>query len=265
MRNLFLAGSSLALLMSAGAVNAADLAPQAYTKAAPVPLFSWTGFYIGLNIGGASTDGDIRVVAQNLAVTDEHRFSDTFHKLGFVGGGQIGYNWQTGMAVLGLEADAAWTNLKSSSEALDSDPFCHGKGHARFSSTIDWLATVRGRAGIAATPALLLYVTGGLAVAGVNVTYQNPGAPPPVFNPAAPFVNTFSNRDTQFGWTAGFGAEYALGGNWSVKGEYLRLQFDNANLHVPFITQPFSNNPLQGTVRVSQDIDLFRFGVNYRL
>jgi outer membrane immunogenic protein len=212
-------------------------------------------FYLGLNVGGASTDGDFAVVAQNLAF-NQNRFSEPFHKLGFAGGGQIGYNWQTGMSVFGVEADAAWTNLKSSSEAI-ADPFFNGKGHARFSSSIDWLATVRGRAGIAATPALLLYVTGGLAVAGVNVTYQNAGSG----SPTSPFLNTLSHRDTLFGWTAGFGAEYALGGNWSVKGEYLRVQFDSSTLNVPLNAA----SGFQGTVRASQDIDLFRFGVNYKL
>ena len=259
MRKLFLASSSLTLLMGVVAADAADLAPQTYTRAAPVPLYSWTGFYLGLNAGAASLDADLKVLAQTAPGTPfpfERPYNDSFHKLGFIGGGQIGYNWQTGMSVLGVEADAAWSDLKASSDTI-FDPFFRGKGvaKARFSTSLDWLVTVRGRAGIAATPALLLYVTGGAAIAGLNIKYEGN------FPGAVPVLNTFSVNNTLYGWTAGFGAEFALGGNWSVRGEYLRVQFDNSTLNVPLIAV----QNLQGTVRVSPDIDLFRFGVNYKL
>ena len=111
--------------------------------------------------------------------------------------------------------------------------------------------TARARAGIAATPALLVYVTGGLAVAGVNVRYQNNN-----FTPA--FLA--SKSDTKYGWTAGFGAEYALGANWSVKAEYLRVMLGDTTVNAPF--DPATG--LTGSIKVSQNIDLIRAGINYK-
>jgi outer membrane immunogenic protein len=219
----FLLGTVALVTLGAGA-SAADLAPR-YTKAPAMinPAYNWTGFYVGLNAGAASTDGGLAVVATDGFF--ESRFADRFSKTGFLGGGQIGYNYQSGMSVFGVEADAAWLNVKSSTNTT-FDPFFNGKGSAAatFSSSIDWLVTARARAGIAATPALLVYVTGGLAVAGVNVRYQNNN-----FTPA--FLA--SKSDTKYGWTAGFGAEYALGANWSVKAEYLRVMLGDTTANVP--------------------------------
>jgi len=251
----FLLGS-VALITLGASASAADLAPR-YTKAPAMvdAAYNWTGFYAGLNIGAASTDGNLTAVS-NTPFFEESRFADTFRKTGFIGGGQIGYNYQSGISVFGVEADAAWLNVKSST-TLGFDPFFVGKGinAATFSSSIDWLVTARARAGIAATPALLLYVTGGLAVAGVNVSYRNNGA----FSGTL-LSNSFSVNETKYGWTAGFGAEYALGGNWSVKAEYLRVLLGDTTVNVPF--DPASG--LTGSIKVSQNIDLIRAGVNYK-
>ena len=248
----FLLGT-VALMALGASASAADLAPR-YTKA-PAMLdaaYNWTGFYAGLNAGAASTDGSLTAVTSEQFF--EGRFTDTFRKTGFIGGGQIGYNYQSGMSVFGVEADADWLKVKSTINTA-FDPFFSGKfNSASFSSSIDWLVTARARAGIAATPALLLYVTGGLAIAGVNVRYQNSG------NFLGQLTNAVSVNDTIYGWTAGFGAEYALGGNWSVKAEYLRAQFDDTTLNVPFNPQ----TGLAGTVKASQDIDLIRAGINYK-
>ncbi|HTG06050.1 MAG TPA: outer membrane protein [Bradyrhizobium sp.] len=250
----FLLGTVALVTLGAGA-SAADLAPR-YTKAPAMinPAYNWTGFYVGLNAGAASTDGGLAVVATDGFF--ESRFADRFSKTGFLGGGQIGYNYQSGMSVFGVEADAAWLNVKSSTNTT-FDPFFNGKGSAAatFSSSIDWLVTARARAGIAATPALLLYVTGGLAVAGVNVRYQNNAG----IN-GNPLLNSLSANDTKYGWTAGFGAEYALGGSWSVKAEYLRVLLGDTTLNVPF--DPATG--LTGSVKVSQNIDLIRAGINYK-
>jgi len=214
-RNVFLAGSAIALVMGVAAAQAADMSAPAPTyKAAPMmPAYNWSGFYVGLNVGAISDHGDIneRAVFESPAsgqVTD----GDTFGKSGFLGGGQIGYNWQFGQTVLGLEADAAWSNVKGTHDSF-ADPFFDGKGISRFSSQIDWLTTFRSRAGIAASPGLLLYVTAGAAVAGEKTVYNNMNNFTGVASPTTSFTNT------GFGWVAGFGAEYALGSNWSIKGE----------------------------------------------
>src|SRR6266705_1437032 len=104
--------SSVALVALGASASAADLAPR-YTKAPTMvdPAYNWTGFYVGLHAGAASSDGDLTTL-----ITD-----------GFIGGGQIGYNYQSGMSVFGFEADASSLNVKSSFSGLD--PFFTGKGN----------------------------------------------------------------------------------------------------------------------------------------
>lgn len=261
MKKLLLASTSFAVLLSAGVADAADLAPS-YVKAPPAPVYNWTGFYFGLHAGGASLDEDLLARSTFPGNFFESRFSDSYHKFGFIGGGQVGYNWQNGMTVVGVEADGSWTNLKVSTDLPFTDPFLGGKGTSRFSTSIDWLVTLRGRAGIAATPSLLLYVTGGAAAAGVKITYQSAGLN---FVPPGPLVNTISASNTIFGWTAGIGAEWAIDRNWSVKGEYLRVQFDNSSLNVTLPPSGGGFPGANGSVRVSPDLDILRFGFNYKL
>jgi outer membrane immunogenic protein len=268
MRKTFLAGSALILVMSMASAEAADLTSPVY-KAAATPAWNWSGFYVGLNAGGLTNHTDIRERSvETFSPTDtfENTNSDSLQKTGFIGGGQIGYNWQTGQTVIGVEADAAWSNVKNTHETFDNDPFFFGKGGgsttARFTSQIDWLATFRGRAGIAVTPGLLLYVTGGAAAAGLKVSYENSGNQ--LNSPT-----TFSSSKTQFGWTAGFGAEYALSSNWSVKGEYLHIALDSATVNAPVFINPLLGFPagatVTGTIKANNDLDLIRIGLNYKL
>src|SRR6266704_4808512 len=106
--------SSVALVALGASASAADLAPR-YTKAPSMvdPAYNWTGFYIGLNAGAASTDGSLTAVAQTPFFFSENRFTDKFRKTGFIGGGEIGYNSQSGMSVLGVGPDATWLVVKS--------------------------------------------------------------------------------------------------------------------------------------------------------
>ncbi len=102
-----------------------------------------------------------------------------------------------------------------------------------------------------------MYVTGGLAVAGVNVSYRNNAIAPGVL-----LSNSLSVDETRYGWTAGFGTEYALGGNWSVKAEYLRVMLGDTTANVPI--DQFFGPGSTGSLKVSQDIDLIRAGINYK-
>jgi outer membrane immunogenic protein len=114
---------------------------------------------------------------------------------GWLLGGTVGYNHQWDMFVLGVEGDIAWSNIGGSTVS----------GGATVSSNVNWIGTFRGRAGVAVDQALL-YVTAGVAAAGVNSTV------------GAPLNTSFSGVHT--GWTAGAGLEYAVTDDWSVKGEY---------------------------------------------
>ena len=175
-RNMYLAGSALALVMEVASAEAADMmTPAPAYKAAPMmPAYNWSGFYIGLHAGALTDKGDLNERLVNPGNGVFNSTVDSFQKTGFIGGGQIGYNWQAGQAVFGLEADASWTGTKTSQ--LAADPFFNGKSTGgTFSSHIDWLATNHNRAGIAAAPNLFLYATGGLAVAGVKTSLHDAG------------------------------------------------------------------------------------------
>jgi outer membrane immunogenic protein len=212
----------LAALGSASAL-AADLGPRAYTKAPMMaaPISTWQGFYIGGNVGygfgDSKTDfaffGPVSVF--NLAAptlkTDLR---------GVIGGAQIGYNWQIGSFVAGIEADFQGSGIKGDASGpvmnLNSTPPVTVPGFLTNSSEkLSWFGTVRGRFGVTATPDLLLYATGGLAYGEVKTSTDAGGSPFPDF-PVG-----FSKTKT--GWTAGAGAEWMFARNWSAKVEYLFL------------------------------------------
>lgn len=229
----------------ANATLAADLyAPRggslkdAEPSAAP---FRWAGFYAGVHAGIANRDGDIST--ENSTFSPEFPLA-TLHDSSFIGGGQIGYNWQAGQVVVGIEADGSWTKLKEDKTAFDVF-----EGFAQYTSEIDWLITIRGRAGFAATPGMLLYATAGLAIADVNLKYNS-------------YFGSFSTSDTQVGWTAGLGAEFMIGSNWTVKAEYLHVQLDGTKLD---LTVPVEEgSPLKARIKADQDINILRAGLNYK-
>jgi outer membrane immunogenic protein len=156
----------------------------------PPPAFvapavaSWSGFYVGINggYGWATSDWTAPAVSTEPG--------------GGVVGGTIGYNFQAGGFVFGLEGDVDWADMKGS--VACSGGSCESKA--------DWFATARGRIGYAGWSNWLPYLTGGAAFAGLKATNGVIGT---------------SAAKTQTGWTLGGGVEYALLPNWSVKLEYL--------------------------------------------
>src|SRR3954469_23941789 len=235
-----------ALLTGIVTATAADMA----LKAAPIPMapaaFSWTGFYVGANVGGAWTNDNggsdfaplfppfivlppavaipTVIPGQLASLVGDGRRS------GVIGGGQIGYNWQVNQFVLGVEADAVGTGLKGSTASASRTV-----GAPIFAvpvtqtvtvdfGRIDWMASIRGRAGFAVNQALF-YVTGGAAVAefgGSTTTLVNG---PGISIPAGTFVATNGGTSTRWGWTVGGGIEWAFSQNWSVAGEYRHTDF----------------------------------------
>ena len=260
------------LVLAAGTAgaSAADLRPRAYTKApAMAPIYNWTGFYVGLNAGGAWNESnattttlfppvsyfaDTSVTAINVA--GNHNID----RSGFTGGVTAGYNWQVNMAVLGIEADFNYFGVRGSTSSTTVYPCCVADSFTINSSvSTDWLATVRGRLGFLATPAFLLYGTGGLAVANVKANYL--------------FTDTFaaatesaSISTTRYGWTVGVGGEYALMNGWSLKAEYLYVDLGRASTTSNNLTiigpTPLPLQTFTHTVNVTSNIG--RVGVNYK-
>lgn len=197
-----------ALALGLVTASAADLA----VKAPPMPVapvyYNWTGFYIGGNVGGAWSSSDVASYTINGgSVTLPASPHQTLN--GVLGGGQIGYNWQKGNFVLGVEADGAWQNKRAST----TNAFPGGLDFTTFTSRQDWVATFRPRAGWAADN-WLIYMTGGAAAGEIEHSFNEnrpslPGA-----------TRTISSDDTRWGWTVGVGVEAGFG-RWSAGLEYL--------------------------------------------
>jgi outer membrane immunogenic protein len=212
--------------------QAADMAqrsnPQTYYKAPEKTSFDWTGFYAGINGGygfGRSSWSDPTAGAD----------SGNFNTSGGLVGGQIGYNWQFGSTVLGIETDADWMNLKGSASGVGG--VCAADGGGSCQTQQSWLGTTRLRAGYA-FDRWLPYVTGGVAYGNIQATQP-----------------TGTSSTTNAGWAAGAGVEYGIDRNWSAKVEYL---------HVDLGTASFMGSATgASTLSVPVTNELVRAGINY--
>jgi outer membrane immunogenic protein len=176
----------------------------------PAPVTSWEGWYIGLNAGAAwqnATWGYDGIVES----PSDRSWRPSGAKVGFIGGGQIGYNWQRGNFVYGLEADISGLTGKATAPPLF--PPAGSKGNA-LEARISWLSTFRARAGWLVNLNTMVYATGGLAVGGVNDTLAVNGL-------SASGNAIKSASKTRVGWTVGGGIEYMFARNWFVGAEGL--------------------------------------------
>lgn len=233
MKKILLGAVSVVAL---GAINAqaADLppppaayvAPPAAPAPAPAPM-DWSGGYIGLNAGVAFLDDSLTVSGGGaLASKDE---TDT----GFTGGLQIGWNYQSGDWVFGVEGDINYLDV-------GSDLTFAGKGAGTYSADYDWFATIRARTGFASGDSLF-YVTGGVAFLGAEFKIADAGG----FTPT-------SKDKTLTGWTIGGGVEHMFDPNWSAKLEYLFASFGSHSIT--------DGNTI---VKASPDLHVVRVGLNY--
>jgi outer membrane immunogenic protein len=272
MTNRLLIGAAAAALTVAGAftAQAADLPTRKGPPPAPVfvpPPFTWTGFYIGANAGGvwSTSNLDTTFYAAGFPILNNvssGRLSTS--NTGFIGGGQAGYNWQSGAAVFGIETDFDGTSLSRNRNLVGAN-FLAANGATDFFSTdgsarLNWLGTTRGRIGFVATPdnRLMFYGTGGVAYGGAS-------------SHVTLFDNDFgwgwngSRSNTRVGWTLGGGVEYAITNNITIKGEYLYYNLGSTNaITTPnFVTATaFPNTFLTGKVTFQGSI--LRAGVNYK-
>jgi opacity protein-like surface antigen len=245
-----LAAATLAALVGvAGAANAADLYKGGSMKDAPVyvPPPTWTGFYIGAHVGGFWAD------IKNHDINDYmgHGVADwgwNNNNDGVFGGGTVGYNYQTGALVFGVEADfggAGLTGNWNDGLAANSPFFLHAKNDGSF------YADVTGRLGYAAGPALF-YVKGGWAFLDANLRVDGWNA-----NANGGLGAPWSvSRNGLDGWTAGGGIEYMWTPSWSVKAEYLFFDFGKNDVNW------FGYGQNWGFDRDLQ-VNSFKVGLNY--
>jgi len=209
------------LLIAPLGALAADMPRPNYK--APIyvePLFSWTGFYVGLNAGYGWANSDWSGSGGNFQSSPK----------GWMAGGTLGYNYQTGAFVWGIEGDIDYMNLKGTVPSA----VC-----ASCTVKDTWLGTVRGRVGYSYNR-WLPYLTGGAAYGNVYME-----------------ANGGSASGTKAGWTAGAGVEYAFAGPWSAKLEYLYVDLGSATCAQAacgFATDK----------QVSFKANLVRAGLNYR-
>ncbi len=266
MKKLFL--STVAFVALAGAAAAADLpARSAPVAFAPVPAFTWTGFYFGAHGGYMWSDTDVKLagVGGLFLPTDIQNGvfprSISVDRDAALGGIQAGYNVQSGMFVFGVEADISWFGNQNRKEFTIIDPapppwpFSGLLTSSTYHSELDWLGTVRARAGVAFDRALV-YATGGLAGGEVENSFG-------IGIPAIRYNTTWSSRDTEWGWAVGGGVEYALTNHVSLKGEYLYYDLGDRTIRArDGVTPGFGSEFINYEFKNSGN--LVRGGVNFR-
>jgi outer membrane immunogenic protein len=265
MRHRFLGMAGLLAAVAAGPALAADLATKVPVYKAPelVPA-TWTGFYIGVNGGYGTGDWDGSqsfVQGACCAVGPLDSSTHSVNTNGGLAGGQVGYNWQIGRIVTGIEGDVDWSNIRGNSGLLTPFPQDFprsGEPFWTFGVRNNWLATIRGRLGYD-VGGTLIYGTGGLAIGGFHETHSIADPGNGACNGPCP---TASHNETKVGWTVGAGIEQALSNNWSVKAEYLYTGFANVGGTMAW------DNPAVGPAtdgfKGDFKISTFKAGVNYR-
>jgi opacity protein-like surface antigen len=245
-------------------------APHHLIAKAPVPAVRpvvWNGFYIG-GFGGVTSGGKADVnfdpapaTANTLAFAGA---SGDPQLAGLLGGGDVGYNYQMGQWVLGLEGDIAWTNTRGSKACGTFSAALALPTNALFNMTchdqLSWLATTTARVGYAWDRALYYVKAGGAFThEEFSVTCNlggglNVAGPQSCYDPKGTLVNSISASSDRFGWTAGFGVEFALTDSWSAKAETDYIAFGNKSYSSPDGT----------TFSTKLDVWETKVGVNYR-
>lgn len=248
-----LASGLLVALFPLSAANAADVwtaESPTYPVITSSGVHDWSGVYAGLNGGYAF--GEFRFGPITL---DPGGTFDVFGSpagAGWIGGGQAGVNLQHGSLVFGIEGDIQYAGVDADRSIIDGFPN-PGQGDV---TTVDLrlssFGTVRGRVGVA-VDRWLAFATGGLVIGHaegvVNVT------------DAGTYDQTASDANTHYGYAVGGGVEYALNGNWSIKGEYLYTSFGAQTYELSFpIPGP---STIDASIPLDFSMHVIRLGLNY--
>ncbi len=240
-RQIFLA--SIGAIALAGSAFAAEPIPVP----PPVPAFTWTGVYAGGQIGYAWDTASSTNVSGFIPPRFPAAASIGGNPSGAIGGANVGYNYQIGQWVLGLEGTVDGTGISNSGVAFF--PGILGNSTATATTTATVEGSIRGRAGFA-WDRLLIYGTGGVVFGGFNTNIA--------FSSAASFLGSSSVSATRAGWTAGGGLQYAITNNWSVRAEYRYSDFGSITGGVAGLRGAFLN----GTRQINQN--QVQVGFDYR-
>lgn len=255
---------SIVTLLSAMGLGAGTFAGAPAALAAQP--YDWTGPYIGGYFGGAwgaggsgsaATTSTFFFPASEFSPSEVAQFNAAGQQnLGgsaFLGGLEAGYNWQRYIYVVGIEGDIGWFDLNGSAS---TGPLPFGTppvGTFTINSNVsaDWLATIRGRVGV--SPAnWLFYATGGAAFSTLHAGFS-------FSETGFASSETASASATRIGWAVGGGIEVRMSRDWSIKGEYLFVDFGSlsaSGLSTGIPPQPFTHT-------VNLEFNILRFGLNY--
>jgi len=232
----FLLATTVGAAFAPAAGQAADMAPVLKAPPPPIPVATWTGFYIGAHVGAAweqaSSTSAYAVLFPGL--------DRTLRSTSVIAGGQAGYNWQHGNWLFGLEADGSWLSKGSGSSTplIIPAPFSY---EAR--GRISWLSTVRTRFGLVVGDTMA-YVTGGVAFGGVKNC---------IFS-CVQFEGSKAESKTRVGWAIGGGVEHMLTRNWIIGLEGLFVDLGGRTVSGgsgPFKTTRFSNEAVIGRLKLN--------------
>lgn len=224
--SMFVRKITLAILVTT-AIGFADVARAADAFVEPVEAFDWSGFYAGVHAGYGWGDRDWD---DDAGIFPDETFR--YDLRGAVAGAQLGFNFQAESFVFGIEADGAWSDMR--------DTVSEFGGFITAESEVEWLATIRGRAGFA-WDRFMVYGTGGVAFAEVDTDVTTI------------FIGSDSDSATHTGWVAGVGIEGMITERISVKAEYLHAGFGKERFNYYTATNG----------RADLDIDIVRLGVNW--
>ena len=239
MKKVLLVTASLIALGAAAPAVAADLAARPYTKAPAMiaAVYDWSGFYIGANGGWGSSRSSWDFLPGVVT------FGEGSHDAsGGTVGGQVGYRWQAGTWVFGVEAQGNWADFKGNNVSVFAPAF-------RNESKVDAFGLFTGQVGYAANN-VLFYVKGGAAV--TSNEYRS-------FVNATTALAGVTGDDTRWGGTIGVGLEYGFAPNWSFGVEYNHLFMQDRTYT---FTTP--GGVFFSTDRIGQDIDLVTARMNYK-
>jgi outer membrane immunogenic protein len=261
MKKLVIAGVALATVIGTPAL-AADMALKAPPP--PAPVSSWTGFYLGVDVGGtwfnqSATWNPLPSPAAFgvFPITGTEKASD------FIGGVYAGYNYQIGTNwLVGVEADWSGTNAN----ATINQPWLFNPGggvvpgsFTTMSTKLDWLSSVRGRVGVIAAQNFLAYVTGGVGWGEFNYSASNSNG-----SVLFPYNAPVSFNKTQTGFVVGGGLEYMPANHWLLRAEYLYYGFNNGPNVIGIPTLPANAGFPSNYVWGRDNVSVGRVGVAYK-
>jgi outer membrane immunogenic protein len=257
---LAVAGASALLIASAlGVARAADLPLK--VAPAPAPVYSWTGFYVGLNAGYGLAEDPFSQNITSAGLAAASSVNSRVTPNGGIAGGQVGYNYQSGHAVFGVEGDFQWSGQRDTAgcglECLSETGISATVGSA--AQSIKWFGTARGRLGWADN-GWLLYITGGGAWAGIDATTAISESGGGVTS----FAESGTTSLTRGGWVLGGGTEVRISGPWSAKFEYLYMDLGGIS---NTLALPATGFGAAASLTTNSEIHdhIIRAGLNYKL